>query len=183
MCVLRNFLVRERRKADLQAQMRPFSFTRRDEEIQALNKYLSKSTPSLSTEDTSIKTRKFKAKPVPKNLFSNYVYKKMHEDEFYRTLQRKIRAEEMLRAASLPPSMAKRERSRRNFNICPRSFRNFSFNDKRTPSSRSKRLPNYKIFHERLEKELEDLKNDFITTSPRPFKFKTSLRGQKKVVF
>lgn len=79
--------MRERSKALLQAQMRPFSFTRRDEEIQEiqkLSKGLSKSSPSLFLDDPPIKVQKFKAKPIPKNLFSNYIYKKMHEDEFYR---------------------------------------------------------------------------------------------------
>lgn len=64
--------------------MKPFSFTRREEEMQALTKRLSKSSPSLFMDDTPIKVKHFKAKPVPKNLFSNYIYKKMHEDEFYR---------------------------------------------------------------------------------------------------
>lgn len=67
--------------------MRPFSFTKRDEEIQKLSKGLSKSSPSLFLDDFPVEVKKFKAKPVPKNLFSNYIYKKMHEDEFYRYLQ------------------------------------------------------------------------------------------------
>lgn len=90
--------------------MRPFSFTKRDEELQALTKHLSKSSPSIFLDSPPLKIKQFKAKPVPKNLFSNYVYKKMHEDEFYRALQKRIRAEEMLKASSLPPSMAKREK-------------------------------------------------------------------------
>lgn len=63
--------------------MKPFSFTKRDEEIQELNRELSKSSPSIFS-DPPLKIKKFKAKPIPKNLFSNYIYKKMHEDEFYR---------------------------------------------------------------------------------------------------
>lgn len=76
--------VKRRSKAVLQSQMRPFSFTRRDEEIQAINKRLSKSSPCIFIDDSPIKVKPFKAKPIPKNLFSNYIYKKMHEDEFYR---------------------------------------------------------------------------------------------------
>lgn len=64
--------------------MRPFSFTRRDEEIQAITKRLSKSYPCVYNETKPFKPKSFKAKPIPKGLFSNYVYKKMHEDEFYR---------------------------------------------------------------------------------------------------
>ncbi|CAH1956561.1 unnamed protein product [Acanthoscelides obtectus] len=115
----RSFLTKRRRKAELQAQMKPFSFTKRDEEIQELTRELSRSTPNLYYEPP-LKIKKFKAKPIPKNLFSNYIYKKMHEDEFYRALQKRIRAEEMLRAASLPPSMAKREKSKPKMDVCPR---------------------------------------------------------------
>lgn len=93
---------------------------------------------------------------------------------FFRALQKKIRAEEMLRASRLPPSMAKRETTNPRLNVCPRSYR-----DSLTENNVSKKLnkiPNYKAYHDRLEKELEDLKNDFISTSPRPFKLKTSKR-------
>lgn len=63
--------------------MKPFSFTKRDEEIQELTREISKSSPNLY-QDPPLKIKKFKAKPIPRNLFSNYIYKKMHEDEFYR---------------------------------------------------------------------------------------------------
>ncbi|XP_023015946.2 uncharacterized protein [Leptinotarsa decemlineata] len=172
----RSFLTKERRKADLQAQMKPFSFTKRDEEIQELTKELSKSSPNLYS-DPPLKIKKFKAKPIPKNLFSNYIYTKMHEDEYYRALQKKIRAEEMLRASSLPPSMAKREKSSSKMEVCPRSFRD-------SPKEgnilrKLKSVPNFKAYHERFEKELEELKYEFISTSPRPFKLKTSRRRKR----
>lgn len=80
----RSNYVKKKRKAELIANMKPFSFTQRDEELQAITKRLSKSTPSIFLDDPPIKVKKFKAKPVPKNLFSNYIYRKMHEDEFYR---------------------------------------------------------------------------------------------------
>lgn len=76
--------MKEKRKATLQAQMKPFSFTKRDEEIQELTRKFSKSLPCVYNDEEPIKIKKFKAKPVPRNLFSNYIYKKMHEDEFYR---------------------------------------------------------------------------------------------------
>ena len=68
------------------SQMRPFSFTKRDEEIEAINKRLSKSTPCLTSQSTPLKTKptSFKAKPIPKNLFSDQAYRKMQDDEFYR---------------------------------------------------------------------------------------------------
>lgn len=44
----------------------------------------------------------------------------------------------------------------------------------------TQRIPNYHSQHEQLELELEHLKNDFITTTPRPFKFETAKRHEKK---
>ncbi|KAG5896171.1 hypothetical protein JTB14_016946 [Gonioctena quinquepunctata] len=172
----RSFMTKERRKAHLQAQMKPFSFTKRDEEIQELTRELSKSSPNLYSEPP-LKIKKFKAKPIPKNLFSNYIYRKMHEDEYYRALQKKIRAEEMLRASSLPPSMAKRERSESKMDVCPRSFR-YTSREEKLPR-KSKTVPNFKAYHDKFERELEELKNEFISTSPRPFKLKTSRRARR----
>lgn len=51
----------------------------------------------------------FRAKPCPKNLFSNYFYHKMWEEEYFRALNRKLRAEELLKISTLPPSMRRRE--------------------------------------------------------------------------
>ncbi|CAG9837615.1 unnamed protein product [Diabrotica balteata] len=172
----RSFVSKQKRKAALRASMRPFSFTKRDEEIQELTRELSKSSPNLYI-DPPLKIKKFKAKPIPKNLFSNYIYRKMHEDEYYRALQKKIRAEELLKAASLPPSMAKRERSKPKLNVCPRSFSNLSTEEK--VIKKSKFVPNYRAYQDKFEKELEDMKNEFISTSPRPFKLKTSKRARR----
>ncbi|RZC43209.1 UPF0564 domain containing protein [Asbolus verrucosus] len=175
----KNLVVRERSKARLRSQMRPFSFTRRDEEIQEIQnlaKGLSKSSPSLFLDDPPIKIKKFKAKPVPKNLFSNYIYKKMHEDEFYRALQKKIRAEEMLRAASLPPSMAKREKTTQKYDVCPRSYRDVVEGKPKKTNKKS----SYKLNQDYYEKELEDLKNEFLGISPKPYNKSKSKRNEKR---
>jgi protein FAM161A len=68
---------------ELRAQMKPFKFMKRDEERKFLPIY--HSSPDIrSFGDISTKPKPFKAKPVPKNLFSNYIYKRMREDEYYR---------------------------------------------------------------------------------------------------
>lgn len=92
----------------------------------------------------------------------------------FRALQKKIRAEEMLRASSLPPSMARRETTKPKMDVCPRSYRD-SFSDDNS-SKKPKKIPNFHAYHDRFEKNLEDLKNEFISTSPRPFKLRTSKR-------
>jgi protein FAM161A len=68
---------------ELRAQMKPFKFMKRDEERKLLP--ICHSSPDLrGFGDISSKLKPFKAKPVPKNLFSNYIYKRMREDEYYR---------------------------------------------------------------------------------------------------
>ncbi|XP_060533562.1 protein FAM161A-like isoform X1 [Cylas formicarius] len=175
----RSRMVKEKRKAVLHAQMKPFSFTRRDEEIQELTKKFSKSLPCVYDEEP-IKVTKFKAKPIPKNLFSNYIYKKMHEDEFYRMLQKKVRAEEMLKQASLPPSMAKREKCRPKLNVCPRLYKEVSITDKKNASPKCiKTNKNYKYIQQQHERELQELKDEFISSSLRQFAPQSCKRDKK----
>uniref|UniRef100_A0A1B0CMU4 Uncharacterized protein n=1 Tax=Lutzomyia longipalpis TaxID=7200 RepID=A0A1B0CMU4_LUTLO len=95
---------------ELQSQIKPFHFTEKDERPRS--RCLSRSMSSTNLSEKSSKN--FHAKPCPKNLFSNYFYNKMWEDEYFRNLNRKIRAEELLKMASLPPSMARRESKSRN---------------------------------------------------------------------
>lgn len=98
-----------------------------------------------------------------------------------RALKKKIRAEEMLKASSLPPSMAARQKiqKRSNNTICPRSYRSMDFDTENVSSKKSASVPDYQIKHDQLHLELEDLKNDFITTTPRPFHFQTARRHEK----
>ncbi|KAK3921689.1 Protein FAM161A [Frankliniella fusca] len=94
---------RKRRGSKSVTKPVPFSFMSND-------RLYSRSTPDLSSHCRSPSPKHFRARPIPRNLFSNYIYQKKQEDEFFRALKRKVRAEEMLRAASLPPSMEFRER-------------------------------------------------------------------------
>ncbi|KAK6638907.1 hypothetical protein RUM43_007177 [Polyplax serrata] len=90
----------------LRSLVQPFSFTKREERNKIHR--MVRSNPELSSSQTPVV--RFKAKPIPKNLFSDYAYERMRDEEFYRALKRRVRAEEMLKASSLPPSMALRER-------------------------------------------------------------------------
>lgn len=94
----------------MRALVQPFSFTKREEEEKQRLR-LTCSNPELNASQKRSQTA-FKAKPVPKNLFSNYAYERMREEDFYRALKKRIRAEEMLKSSSLPPSMAAREKYR-----------------------------------------------------------------------
>ncbi|XP_043274308.1 protein FAM161A isoform X2 [Venturia canescens] len=101
----RSRMIREESAWSLMAQVKPF----RLECERRAGKAISRSSPELCSRSAR-STSRFRAKPVPKNLFGTQVYDRMLEDEYYRQLQKKVRAAELLKSASLPPSMARRER-------------------------------------------------------------------------
>ncbi|XP_028160070.1 protein FAM161A isoform X2 [Ostrinia furnacalis] len=159
-------------EAELRAQMKPFSFTKREEK--GLPGMCDRAIHALPK---SKKKKKFRARPVPKNLFSNYFYDKVKEDEFFRSMNRRIRAEEMLRASNYPGTMAARDRSRLS---TPAAHSDFPIDPSpAVPSSTSSdRRPSSPMKCRRKEK---CAKEDLITTSPQPFQFTTADRAAKKM--
>ncbi|XP_053597543.1 protein FAM161A [Microplitis demolitor] len=103
----RSRMIREEAAWSLMSQVKPF----RLECDRRAVKVMSRSSPELCTKNIkSISTSRFRAKPVPKDLFGTDVYDRMLEDEYFRQMQKKIRAAELMKSSSLPPSMARRER-------------------------------------------------------------------------
>ncbi|KAG5309610.1 F161A protein, partial [Acromyrmex insinuator] len=96
----RSRIVREESALNLLSQVRPFKL----ECDRRAWRSMARSSPELYS------STRFKAKPVPRNLFGTEVYDRMLEDEYYRQLRKRLRAAEMLKSSSLPPSMARRER-------------------------------------------------------------------------
>ncbi|KAJ9596116.1 hypothetical protein L9F63_012700 [Diploptera punctata] len=163
---------------ELRAQMKPFKFVKRDE--QHKQHRLCHSSPDLRDIEETSKYKPFKARPIPRNLFSSYVYHKMRENEYFRNLKKKIRAEEMLKASSLPPSMAARERLSKVRALSAEMLNNLSGRTRR----RKHRIPDYRKSHEQLRKQLRDRWNDNVTTSPQPFTLKTAeLHNRKSARF
>ncbi|KAL6425427.1 hypothetical protein ACFW04_009544 [Cataglyphis niger] len=100
----RSRIVREESALNLLSQVRPFKL----ECDRRAWRSLARSSPELRSSKSS--SSRFKAKPVPRNLFGTEVYDRMLEDEYYRQLKKRVRAAELLKSSSLPPSMARRER-------------------------------------------------------------------------
>ncbi|XP_012535069.1 protein FAM161A [Monomorium pharaonis] len=100
----RSRIVREESALNLLSQMRPF----RLECDRRAWRSMARSSPELCSSKSG--SSRFKAKPVPRNLFGTEVYDRMLEDEYYRQLRKRVRAAELLKSSSLPPSMARRER-------------------------------------------------------------------------
>ncbi|PZC75018.1 hypothetical protein B5X24_HaOG206843 [Helicoverpa armigera] len=171
---MRRAITKINSEAELRAQMRPFSFTKREEK--GLGGMCERATHVLPK---SKKKKRFRARPVPKNLFSNYFYDKMREDDFFRSMNKRIRADEMLRAANYPGTMAARDRSRlstpaahSDLPIDPSpGVPSISSSDRQRCTSPTK---------DRKKRE-KSHKDDFITTSPQPFRFNTADRAAKKM--
>lgn len=82
----------------------------------------------------------------------------------------------MLRAASLPPSMAKRERTCLKYDVCPRSYRDIVENK---PTKTKKNKNNYKFGSDCFEKEFEELKNEFLEST----NIRKNRRYKKQVIY
>lgn len=91
-------------------------------------------------------------------------------------MNKRIRAEEMLRSATYPGGMAARDRSRLS---TPAAHSDL-------PIDPSPGIPSTTSSDRRCAsptKKRRDKKEDFVTTSPQPFKFSTADRAAKKVRF
>lgn len=153
---------------ELQSQMKPFQFNERPH----CHIRRSHTSPQLTTPNNQMKTGCFQAKPCPKNLFSNYFYHKMWEDDCFHAMNRKLRAEELLKISSLPPSMKKRIKD------SPKSDKSSPISVKRV-SKRRKGTKAAKWYNGNKDDE-------FITTCPNPFQFETEKRSAtrcSKVIF
>ncbi|XP_026700268.1 protein FAM161A [Athene cunicularia] len=91
--------VKERSKLKLLASQKPFKFLEREKQRSEIRK---RQLTDLSVPEK--KTNLFKAKPVPKCVYSPAVNDKLKEEELYREIRIRMRAEELLRNSSLPNS-------------------------------------------------------------------------------
>ncbi|KAL4715922.1 hypothetical protein ACJJTC_013222 [Scirpophaga incertulas] len=158
-------------EAELRAQIKPFRFMKREEKgIGGLCERAALAAPKTK------KKKRFRARPVPKNLFSNYFYDKVKEDEFFRSMNRKIRAEEMLRVSNYPGTMRDRSRlstpaAHSDLPIDPSpAIPSATSSDRQRAASPVKGRRKAKL-----------VKDNMITTSPQPFKFSTADRAAKKM--
>ncbi|XP_041969830.1 protein FAM161A [Aricia agestis] len=170
---MRRAITKINSEAELRAQMKPFSFTKREECGKGICDRAANALPKAK------KKKRFKARPVPKNLFSNYFYDRLNEENFFRSMNRRIRAEEMLKNSSYPGLMTTRDQSRISTPAAhsdlptdpsPAALSGSTINKYRSTSPTKQ-----------FKKRVKQLKDDFITTSPQPFHFNTAARANQKM--
>ncbi|NWV73879.1 F161A protein, partial [Dasyornis broadbenti] len=161
--------VRERSKLKLLASQKPFKFIERERQRSEIRKMQLK---DISPPEN--KTKAFRAKPVPKCVYSPDFNDKLKEEELYREIRIRMRAEELLRNSSVPNSrLALKESTKKKHK---------STEPKPTgqkPKIKSS-VPDFERLHEKFQKRLLQQKKVKHLTVCEPFDLRTSYIASKK---
>ncbi|KAM6354458.1 protein FAM161A isoform 2-T2 [Podargus strigoides] len=155
--------VKERSKLKLLASQKPFKFTERDKQRDEIRKMQLR---DLSTPEK--KAKLFKATPVPKCVYSPAVSDKLKEEELYREIRIRMRAEELLRNSSLPNSrLALKDANKKKKHKCiePKETEH-------KPKIKSN-VPDFELLHQRFQKCLLQQKQTKHLTVCEPFDLRT----------
>ncbi|NWH83727.1 F161A protein, partial [Aegithalos caudatus] len=162
--------VRERSKLKLLASQKPFKFIERERQRSETRKMLLKDVPPPEN-----KTKAFRAKPVPKCVYSPDFNDRLKKEELYREIRIRMRAEELLRNSSVPNSrLALKETNKKK--------KHKSTEPKRMehkPKIKSS-VPNFELLHEKFQKRLLQQKKVKHLTVCEPFDLCTSYISSKK---
>ncbi|XP_064915417.1 protein FAM161A isoform X5 [Columba livia] len=155
--------VKERSKVKLLASQKPFKFIEREKQRNEMRKMQLR---DLSAPEK--KTKLFKAKPVPRCVYSPAVNDKLKEEELYREIRIRMRAEELLRNSSLPNSrlaLANTKRKKKHKCIEPKETEN-------KPKIKSS-VPDFQQLHKKFQKRLLQQKQVKHLTVCEPFHLRT----------
>ncbi|NWS83342.1 F161A protein, partial [Toxostoma redivivum] len=151
--------VRERSKLRLLASQKPFKFIERERQRRETRKMQLKDV--LPPEN---KTKVFRARPVPKCVYSPDFSDKLKEKELYREIRIRMRAEELLRNSSVPNSrLALKETNKK------KKHKSTEHKAKIKPS-----IPDFDLLHEKFQKHLLQQKKVKPLTVCEPFHLFTS---------
>ncbi|NXG94393.1 F161A protein, partial [Stercorarius parasiticus] len=155
--------VKERSKLKLLASQKPFKFIEREKQRSEIRKMQLR---DLSAPDK--KTKLFKAKPVPKCVYSPAVTDKLKEEELYREIRIRMRAEELLRNSSLPNSrLALKDTNKKKKHKCIEPK-----HTEHKPKIKSN-VPDFELLHQKFQKRLLQQKQVKHLTVCEPFDLRT----------
>ncbi|NXJ92333.1 F161A protein, partial [Corythaixoides concolor] len=155
--------VKERSKLKLLASQKPFKFIEQEKQRNEIRKMQLR---DLSAPE--MKTKLFKAKPVPKCVYSPAVTDKLKEEELYREIRIRMRAEELLRNSSLPTSrLALKDTNKKKKHKCvePKETEH-------KPKIKSN-VPDFELLHQKFQKRLLQQKQVKHLTVCEPFHLRT----------
>ena len=171
-------------KEILKSTEKPFSFSKRDEaKMQA--KAASVRQSQKFERARELEEKQFTAKPIPKHVFDPTADEKIQEQEEYRRIRIKMRAEELLASSKLPGSMQTRGKE---YTVGSLRKKRLETNEKHAfptsnhnfhPSVRDD-IPNYNQAYEKFSQELAKRKRTKHTTITAPFYLRTELIPSRK---
>lgn len=162
--------VRERSRLQLLATQKPFKFIERERQRHEARKMQLK---DLSPPENKIKA--FRAKPVPKCVYSADFRDKVKEEELCREIRIRMRAEELLRNSSVPNSrlaLKETNKKKRHRSTEPKQMEH----KLKIKSS----VPDFELLHEKFQKRLLRQKKVKPLTVCEPFDLCTSYIPSKK---
>uniref|UniRef100_A0A8C3GJE4 Protein FAM161A n=1 Tax=Cairina moschata TaxID=8855 RepID=A0A8C3GJE4_CAIMO len=155
--------VKERSKLKLLASQKPFKFIEREKQRNEIRKMQLR---DLSTPEK--KPKPFKAKPIPKCVYSPAVNDKLQEEELYREIRIRMRAEELLRNSSLPTSrLALKNTNKKKKHKCTEP-KETEHKPKIKPD-----VPDFERLHQKFQKRLLQKKQVKHLTVCEPFDLRT----------
>ncbi|NXE37188.1 F161A protein, partial [Ptilorrhoa leucosticta] len=162
--------VRERSKLKLLASQKPFKFIERERQRMEIRKMQLK---DISPPEN--KTKVFRAKPVPKCVYSPDFNEKLKEEELYREIRIRMRAEELLRNSSVPNSrLALKETNKK------KKHKSTEPKQKEQKSKIKSSVPDFELLHEKFQKRFLQQKKVKHLTVCEPFDLRTSYIPSRK---
>ena len=178
--------VRDLSKQILKSTEKPFSFIKREEVKKEMKKTQTKNDVRKFQKKMSERNQ-FKANPYPEKLFDLTWADKMAEQEEYRKIKIKLRAQEMLAQSSLPSNMKTRSGTAKYFRSGEKTKR-----VKEELRKRKKKcfqpeitdsIPDFEELHRKLERELSERKTVNNRTICEPFNLQTGKIPQRRSNF
>lgn len=175
---LRRYQVRELSKAILKSTEKPFKFMKREEEKKRMRR--TKSLSSLAElENKTAEKKVFKANPFPDRLFDLTLKDRVAEKEEYRAIRMRMRSQELLATARLPPNMESRgeeytlgqfrSKLKKEGNKNAFLTKEHKFRPQINPD-----IPDFDDLHRQFEKELRNKKKELEPTVVEPFNLRTA---------
>ena len=168
----------------LKSTEKPFSFMKREEEKKALKAEAARCSQEFARMKAQ-KERQFQARPIQKHLFDPIVNEQICEQEEYRRIRIKMRAEQLLASSKLPGSMQVKGReytvgSLRKKRLEKNQNRAFMTQEHQFHPAVSGEVPDYDQAYLNFQTQLAKVKQTKQTTVTDPFYLRTQLIPSRK---
>lgn len=166
-------------KEILKSTEKPFSFMKREEKKKQEKAEALRQSWELEGAKSKQK-RAFKAKPVPKHLFDPQISERVREEEEYRKIRIRMRAEELMASSKLPANMQVKGReytigSLRRKRLEENRNRAFVTQEHQFHPCINDEVPDFDQAYLEFQKQLATRKQSKKTTTTKPFYLRSQL--------